>query len=543
MPGLAAAVKNVLQQSVKAAKEAAATNTREVEVSTSTTTPKKVRVPSWVPKGHPCQWGNDQLTAYEDRMEPVPMETWRAIDDQVYGRPCDNPDCEMMPWSEDVAEGEVVEERPAATSSEVEVKAGVEFDFIQEYLPAGHPDDWSDKDWDDFQEAMDALPQDQAQALDEAAWKAMETETPTPLSELPEGQPDAVFVSTDLDLDKDVWEMSEKEYEDFQAYLMGAIDSSKSIGSSYTPRGTSTKSEDSKQLPPPAKGAYCKPGCSGPGSKDAKYANHLASCPLHPEYTPDKWVKPGSSTYSSCKHDRQAVPLENNLSIYASAYRDVKYCTDEKVDIGVYMYDSWGTGILVTPGLEVPWAPEVLTQQVLLDWPDFGIPDLEYIPLVDIIRWMLDQLAAGKHLETGCMGGHGRTGTMLACILVAQGVPPGTALVRVRKDHCSKAVENEKQGQFVAAFYKLYHGNEDWRKDHAEAKLFKKQVKAGHKSSTTSGTWGKAGFGSTTTTPPKWDEVHKVWTSYNWRAGFTWDKELKVYVNLNYIPTKGGESK
>jgi hypothetical protein len=521
------------------------TATKEVNVSRSTKE-RTVRVPKWVPAGHPCQWSNDQLSEYEDKMEPTPMDIWRAIDDQVYSRPCDNPDCEMKAWSESVVEGEVVEEEPVTTSYEVEVKAGAEFDPTK-YLPPGHPDDWSEEDWDKFDVATKTLPEDQAAALDQAAWMAMGSETRK--ADLPDAQPDEVHVSTEVDLNKDVWDMTEEEYEQFQAVLLGNLGGPKSIGSKGTTKST-TSNTDTKSTTPPAKGAFCKESCNGPGSKEEKYPTHLPGCPMHPDYTPEKWITPGSTStyggYTSCKtkHDRSTVfHLDGGLDIYASAYRDIKYRMDERVNIGVYMYDSWGVGSLVSPGLDAPWAPEVLTQQVLLEWPDFGTPDLEYTPLVDIVKWMLDQLAAGKTLETGCMGGHGRTGTMLACLLVAQGIPPGTALERVRKDHCTKAVENEKQGQFVAQFYKLYHGNENWRKDKAEAKLFKQQVKAGHKQS--SSTWGKTspGFKSGDGQAPRYDPLHKVWTSYCWRSGFTWDNEVKAYVNPNYSPSKGGDNK
>ena len=59
----------------------------------------------------------------------------------------------------------------------------------------------------------------------------------------------------------------------------------------------------------------------------------------------------------------------------------------------------------------------------------------------------------GEHVEVGCLGGHGRTGTALACLAVLTGTPPGEAVAWVRAEYCEKAVETDEQHAFVAAFH------------------------------------------------------------------------------------------
>jgi protein-tyrosine phosphatase len=65
---------------------------------------------------------------------------------------------------------------------------------------------------------------------------------------------------------------------------------------------------------------------------------------------------------------------------------------------------------------------------------------------------VLDRSRRGEHVEAGCLGGHGRTGTALACLAVLTGTPSSEAVAWVRAAYCEKAVETDEQRAFVAAF-------------------------------------------------------------------------------------------
>ena len=71
---------------------------------------------------------------------------------------------------------------------------------------------------------------------------------------------------------------------------------------------------------------------------------------------------------------------------------------------------------------------------------------------------VLDRSRRGEHVEIGCLGGHGRTGTALACLAVLTGVPPGEAVAWVRAAYREKAVETDEQRAFVAAFHQEPNG-------------------------------------------------------------------------------------
>ena len=57
----------------------------------------------------------------------------------------------------------------------------------------------------------------------------------------------------------------------------------------------------------------------------------------------------------------------------------------------------------------------------------------------------------GEVVELGCLGGHGRTGTALACLAVLAGTSPPAAVAWVRSAYCSQAVETPDQEAFVAS--------------------------------------------------------------------------------------------
>ena len=67
------------------------------------------------------------------------------------------------------------------------------------------------------------------------------------------------------------------------------------------------------------------------------------------------------------------------------------------------------------------------------------------------LRSLLARARQGEVVELGCLGGHGRTGTALACLAVLAGTSPPAAVAWVRSAYCSQAVETPDQEAFVAS--------------------------------------------------------------------------------------------
>jgi len=83
-------------------------------------------------------------------------------------------------------------------------------------------------------------------------------------------------------------------------------------------------------------------------------------------------------------------------------------------------------------------------------WPDFRLPaDPAYAREILAEAW---HRAAGERVEIACYGGHGRTGTALACLAVLDGVPADEAVRFVRTHYRPGAVETPWQRRFVTRF-------------------------------------------------------------------------------------------
>lgn len=69
-----------------------------------------------------------------------------------------------------------------------------------------------------------------------------------------------------------------------------------------------------------------------------------------------------------------------------------------------------------------------------------------------LINWMVQQLEDGKRVHVGCIGGHGRTGTVIAAIVKVM-LGEEDAIMWVRKHYCKKAVESAAQINFLNTYY------------------------------------------------------------------------------------------
>jgi hypothetical protein len=101
--------------------------------------------------------------------------------------------------------------------------------------------------------------------------------------------------------------------------------------------------------------------------------------------------------------------------------------------------------LLGRPPPAVPW------ESRWLRWPDFRLPAdrAEVLPVLTE-AW---QRAAGERVEIACAGGHGRTGTALACLAILDGVPHASAVAFVRAHYDKHAVETFRQRRYVARWH------------------------------------------------------------------------------------------
>jgi hypothetical protein len=103
-------------------------------------------------------------------------------------------------------------------------------------------------------------------------------------------------------------------------------------------------------------------------------------------------------------------------------------------------------GLYLDPRWQPPW------EHGYVDWPDFGVP-ADSDAVVTALTTVLERARSGQRVEVGCVGGHGRTGTALACLAVLTGHPASDAVAWVRSNYCASAVETPGQEAFVAALF------------------------------------------------------------------------------------------
>lgn len=150
---------------------------------------------------------------------------------------------------------------------------------------------------------------------------------------------------------------------------------------------------------------------------------------------PAKCSDPGHrhSEFGVHRH-RDVVILHDGTQVTAASFYAIDpYSRDRQPGYGLYLDRRW----------RPPWAHDHL------DWPDFGVPGDPAL-VVTALRSLLDRARTGERVEVGCLGGHGRTGTALACLAVLAGFPATDAVAWVRARYCQKAVETAEQEAFVA---------------------------------------------------------------------------------------------
>ncbi len=135
-----------------------------------------------------------------------------------------------------------------------------------------------------------------------------------------------------------------------------------------------------------------------------------------------------------CQHTEDVVIFPDGTRVHASGWLERKP-GEPTPDFGLYLDPMW------TP----TWP------SVRLDWPDFSVP-ADRAAADGEIKAAYERARSGQRVEVACVGGHGRTGTVLACMAILAGVPADEAVGWVRAAYCPRAVQEPSQQYWIERF-------------------------------------------------------------------------------------------
>lgn len=151
------------------------------------------------------------------------------------------------------------------------------------------------------------------------------------------------------------------------------------------------------------------------------------------------WGSSWDKKFTKCDHLMTPVRLQTT-TVYASSLNDNR--THSIPDWGLYA--DWS------------WRPYWRNEHI--DWKDLGLPE-DYDIAFEQISYAYDLARAGKTVEIGCIGGHGRTGTILCCMAVLDGMTAQEALTHIELTYCADIVETFEQEWFIKWFEATAYGN------------------------------------------------------------------------------------
>lgn len=147
-------------------------------------------------------------------------------------------------------------------------------------------------------------------------------------------------------------------------------------------------------------------------------------------------------------HDHLRVPVTvGRGALLASSIRGWSPDGGQRADAGIYLDQQWlmKLGVIGHRILSAGKHPATIAH-----WPDMGVPRRQHLALA--LDWVNLYLSEGKAVEVACVGGHGRTGTFIACALREYGASLTDAVSTVRDLVCQQCVETVPQRDLIQSW-------------------------------------------------------------------------------------------
>lgn len=185
-------------------------------------------------------------------------------------------------------------------------------------------------------------------------------------------------------------------------------------------------------------------------SPEAKLANGLGGS-MTKKAAQNRKNKPKGGGYGSlydastphvqtwkCRHYHKPVTLPDGKIVQASSFTTQVGRRQTAPDYGLY--------------LDRIWMPVEHWRAEFIAWPDFHAPT-NAVVAADAVIEAWERIDQGWLIETGCVGGHGRTGTVLAAWTILSGIRNSAEAVHyVWDNYCTEAVESKSQMAWLRWF-------------------------------------------------------------------------------------------
>jgi len=166
----------------------------------------------------------------------------------------------------------------------------------------------------------------------------------------------------------------------------------------------------------------------------------------------------GSNTYTfkpKCVHKPAKVFEGEGWSIWVG--QKAEAVNEGLLDFDLILNCANTGGVLPSHKMHgISWAKKfetIKTKEIELDWPDMGVPVMK----LDFWGELLAYVEKNKQkLLIFCIGGHGRTGTALAALMVASGWEARKSKNGIWSHYCREAIETLSQEAYLDRIEKFY---------------------------------------------------------------------------------------
>lgn len=156
----------------------------------------------------------------------------------------------------------------------------------------------------------------------------------------------------------------------------------------------------------------------------------------------------GKATYvPPCSHPPTLIIDHEGFRCSVGKKWDCELLLDE-FDVAVNLTGSAVAGEhhIPIPALK-KWETFPASTEIVLDWPDYGVVNFPVEFWEELIEAVKGE---GGKMVLFCQGGHGRTGTALACLMIVHlGYGADEAIDWIRDNYCAKAIESKKQEDYI----------------------------------------------------------------------------------------------